>query len=53
MAALILSDGGIQVLELIHEEVVVHDRTGMTASFITHQVRNITLGRLQEFNLGL
>ncbi|EFX35828.1 hypothetical protein HMPREF9423_1844 [Streptococcus infantis ATCC 700779] len=43
MTTLILSNRCVQVLELIHEEVVVHDRTGMTASLITHQVRNVTL----------
>ena len=53
MVAFILSDGAVQVLELIHEEVIVHDRAGMTAPLITHQVRNLVLGRVQELNLTL
>ena len=53
MVAFILSDGAVQVLDLIEQKVIVHDRAGMTASIIAHQIRNLVLGRIQELNLTL
>ena len=32
MITFILDDRVVQVLDLIHEKVIVHDRTGMTTS---------------------
>ena len=53
MVAFILSDRAVQVLDLIEQKVIVHDRAGMTASIIAHQIRNLVLGRVQELNLTL